>query len=208
MIVDDHPFLRDGLRAFLDRQPDIAICAEAESGRECMRKLNEVKPDVIVLDLTLKGEHGMNLIGGIRALHPSVRILVLSMHDEELFCKRALQAGAHGYVSKGAPRSCVLDAIRKLVAGGVYVSEQMQQKLVLDATGRAAAKPANPFNALTNREMVVLHLIAQGKSTREIAQSLAVSPKTIEAHRVHIKAKLGVQKVSQLMRLAIEYFNR
>lgn len=204
-LVDDHPIFRHGLARFIEAEPGLKICGEASSAALALDSLRKVKADVAVVDIVLPGANGLELIKHLRTEHPTLPILVVSAHDEQLYALRALRAGAAGYVMKREAESVFLEALRKVIAGGVYVSPNFGDQLIYKVA-RSEGDPAHsPLDALTDREMEVLQLIGGGKGSRQIAEELHLSVKTIESHRLHIKEKLHLQSSTELVRFALEF---
>ena len=202
--MDDHPVVRQGLALAIGREPDLEVCGEAEHIEEALRLVEGGHPDVVIIDLSLDGEDGIELIDYIKSRWSSVKILVYSSHDEETFAGRVLRAGAMGYISKREAMPKIVAAVRQILCGEVYLSPHMTTRLLQRA---AVGKPLdhNPAETLSNRELQVFEMIGQGMNTVEIAQKLEVSPKTIESHRKVIKTKLNVQTSAQLSRRAFQW---
>jgi len=204
MIVDDHPIVRRGLSALVRDEPDLEMCGEAESAPEAMERLEEATPDLVVVDLTLKSGHGLKLVQDIKAKNDKIKILVSSMHDEMLFAERVLRAGAMGYINKqGAPEK-IIDAIRQVMRGEIYLSSRMANRLLHRVSGDRLPEKST-VDRLTDRELQVFQMIGQGLSTREIAKDLELSRKTVETHREKIKAKLRLRNSSELSRDATRW---
>jgi DNA-binding NarL/FixJ family response regulator len=202
-LVDDHPVVRLGLTQMLTAQPDLAICGEAASGDEALERIPECRPDLVVIDISLGGQSGLDLIEQLRRRLPEVKMLVSSMHGEELYAERALAAGAQGYVQKSKAVDHIVDAVRRVLGGGVYLSRRMTDRL-LRTFARPHAEPAgDPTERLSNRELEVFALLGDGASTRKIAERLHISIKTVETHRERIKEKLGLEDANQLIRRAV-----
>ena len=207
LVVDDHPIVRLGIRQMVSTEPDFEICGEVGSAQEALRLARTLKPDLALVDLSL--EEG-TVLGLVRELHqtaPGVGLLVLSMHDETLFAERALRAGARGYIMKHAAIDGLVDAIRQVASGGVYVSPKMTQH-VLEQFRDSTPGPAGLMATLTDRELEVFDLIGHGRSTAEIAGELAVSVKTIETYRANIKSKLKLKDARDLLRVATSWAER
>lgn len=203
MLIDDHPVVRMGLSHLIGDQPDMAICGEAGTVSEALDLVQTAHPDVAVVDLSLGESSGLDLVRTLKVSHPSVRVLVLSMHDERLFAERALRAGAGGYIMKREAQRHLLDALRRVANGGTYLSPPMTDRVIAAATGRGQSEPGfSPIERLTDRERDVFVLIGEGHGTRDIADGLHVSVKTVESHRAHIKKKLGLKTASELLRFA------
>jgi DNA-binding NarL/FixJ family response regulator len=206
LIVDDHPIVRQGLRRVMENEEDLMVCGEAESVRDARAAVKELNPDVMVADVSLKQGDGIELVRDVRAHHPHLPILVLSMHDETIYAERMLAAGANGYIMKQAASEQFLVAIRRVIDGGIYVSESIGNKMIQKFAAGGAYLSANPIDRLSNRELQILHMIGKGMSTRETAQSLNLSIKTVESHRQRIKRKLNLSTGTQLVQYAVNWF--
>jgi DNA-binding NarL/FixJ family response regulator len=206
LIVDDHPIVRQGLRRVMENEDDLTVCGEAESVRDARAAIKELNPDVIVADISLKQGDGIELVRDVRAHHPHMPILVLSMHDETIYAERLLAAGANGYIMKQAASEQFLVAIRRVIEGGIYVSESIGNKMIQKFASGGAYLSANPIDRLSNRELQILHMIGKGMSTREAAESLNLSIKTVESHRQRIKRKLNLTTGTQLVQYAVNWF--
>ncbi len=205
LLVDDHPMTRAGLAQLINKQPDLEVCCEARDPAQALSKVSQARPDLILTDLTMPGRSGTEFIKDVLALHPGLPILVVSMHDELLYAEHALRAGARGYIMKEAGGERILAGIRRLLEGEVYVSERMSSRLLDSLTGRRPRGSHAPITALSEREFEVFHLIGEGKSTREIAAELHLSPKTVDVHRGHIKEKLSLKNATALLRYAVRW---
>ena len=203
-VIDDHPVLRQGLARLINDQPDLATCGEADSPVEAMRQLASAKPDVVIVDLTLRGGDGLELCKQIRDRFGRLPMLVVSMHDEGLYAERALKAGARGYVMKQEPQETVINAIRTVLKGEVYLSPKMSSKLLRNFSGPKSDADVAPLDRLTDRELEIFRLIGEGQSVRAIAEKLFLSTKTVEAHKEHIKQKLNLKSSNELLQYAIE----
>jgi DNA-binding NarL/FixJ family response regulator len=205
IIVDDHPLVREGLIGLLAAQSDFVVCGEAAGVAEARQVVGETKPDVAIIDLTLSDGSGIELIKELRANFSDVKLLVLSMHDESLYAERALRAGALGYVSKHEASRTIVQAVRTILTGKLYLSPNMTELVVQRAfvAGADLSRPA--VDRLTEREREVFELIGQGLSSRQIAVKLEVSPKTVETHREHIKEKLELTTSTGLTRYAVQW---
>jgi len=204
MIVDDHPLVRRGLAQLIDSQEALTICGEAGDAAEATPRLDELKPDLMIVDISLGGVNGIELIKRIRAKSNEVKILVSSMHDESIYAERALRAGASGYVNKEVATETVIEAIRTVLTGEHYFSSDLTgslMKRVVDGT----AGDGSPVDALSDREIEVFEKIGKGMMTREIAELLKLSVKTIETHREHIKIKLRLRNAAELTRSAVQW---
>jgi DNA-binding NarL/FixJ family response regulator len=205
LLVDDHSFMRDGLAQLIDRQPDMKVCGEAGDPSEALTQLDKTKPDLVLTDLTMPGRSGLEFIKDLRAKDPSIAILVISMHDEAVYAERVLRAGARGYIMKGAGGENLLTALRQVLRGEVYVSPQVSARIVASLTGDKPRGSASPIEKLTDREFEIFQLIGQGKSTRDIAEQLHLSPKTVDVHRTHLKEKLELKDATSLIRHAVRW---
>lgn len=211
LIVDDHPILRHGIAQLVQRESDLDPCAEAGSVDEALAVLASQAIDLVIVDLSLNDQSGMDLVRIVRERHPGVKCLVLSMHDEKLHAERALRAGARGYVMKQEATKKIVTALRSVRDGRIYLSEaiasQMLERLASAPSGEVAA-PASPLALLSDRELEVLRLIGRGMRTGEIARSLHRSVHTVEAHRANIKRKLGLKTAGELARAAFDAASR
>jgi DNA-binding NarL/FixJ family response regulator len=203
LIVDDHPLVRRGLAELIAEEKDLEVCGEAADAVEAMRLVDQHHPHVVVLDLSLKNSNGFQLIETIKACDAGIRILVSSMHDESLFAERVLRAGGMGYINKQEPIEKVILAIRQILQGDVYLSPRMSNRLLQAAVG--ATLDRNPIETLSNRELEVFQLIGHGLTTKQIAEKLDLSPKTIETHREKIKSKLNLANSIELSRHAVQW---
>lgn len=205
LLVDDHPILRAGLRKLIDQEADMVVCGEAEEGPKAFELAGTLTPDVAVVDISLKGSNGIELIKNLKARYPDLPTLVLSMHDESLYAERALRAGSRGYIMKEEAIEQVLVAIRRALAGEIFLSDKMKSKMIQQmATGRTKSA-ASPIEQLTDRELEVFRLIGEGCSTRQIAGQLHLSVRTVEAYREYIKAKLGLKNATELVQHAFHW---
>lgn len=202
LIVDDHPVVRAGLSASLSRDPSFSICGEAKNVAEALSAAKSAQPDLVLVDLDLEDGNGLDLIRSIREAVPAVRVLVLSMHDENLYAERALRAGAAGYVMKHQPAELLISSIRAVMDGRIAVSEHIASRALQQFAGRTAENSAEPLDSLTDRELEIFRLIGQGVGTRRIAEKLVLSVKTVEAHIAHIKQKLRIASGTELQHRA------
>lgn len=205
LLVDDHPFMRAGLAQLIDRQSDLAVCGEAGEPAAALRQIAANRPDVVLTDLTMPGRSGLEFIKDLKAQYPELTILVVSMHDEAIYAERALRAGAKGYIMKEAGGENLLAAIRSVLRGEVYVSPQQSARILNDLSSRRPRGSGSPIEKLTDREFEIFRLIGQGKSTRDIAEQLHLSPKTVDVHRSHIKEKLELKDATALVRHAVRW---
>jgi DNA-binding NarL/FixJ family response regulator len=205
LLVDDHPLVRQGLAQLIDAEPDLLVCGEAGGVRTALEAIRAIVPDLAVVDLTLEDGDGLELVKEIVAERPGLPVLVLSMHNESLYAERVLHAGARGYIMKHEAPEKVLDAIRRVLKGDVYVSERMAVQILRAATEPRPRQETSPVERLSDRELEVFLLIGKGFSSREIAKKLCRSVKTIETHREHIKDKLTIQDANEFRRFAMEW---
>ena len=203
LIVDDHPIVRQGLSQLINAEADLVVCGNAATVEEALQSLGESYPDVVIVDLSLAHSDGLELIKEIRSETRHLPVLVLSMHDESMYAERLLSAGANGYIMKQAAADQLLIALRRVLAGGVYVSEHLGSSMIERIAGNDPKKTSNPIERLSNRELQVLNLIGRGKTTREVAENLTLSVKTVESHRQRIKKKLNLQTSAQLVQFAV-----
>lgn len=205
LLVDDHPVMRHGLAQLVRMEPDLDVCGEAGSAAEGMSAVQKLKPDLVVADLTLPDKHGLEFIKDIMAMHPGTLLLVLSMHDESLYAERVLRAGGRGYVMKETAADTLIGAVRRVLDGGIYLSDRMAGQMLELMAGQRKQAEASPLERLTDRELEVLQLIGQGRATRVIAEQLNISARTVDAHRAHIKEKLQVPDGPALVRYAVRW---
>jgi DNA-binding NarL/FixJ family response regulator len=204
LIVDDHPLFRKGLEQLINSSDDaFKICGEAGDAAEGMSKIRELKPDLVIVDLSLPGANGIELIKNIRAELHRLPILVVSMHDESLYALRALRAGAQGYVMKQEALENVIGAIREVLAGRPYLSTQMSAKLITNFA--SGSTQTNPTDKLSDRELEILELIGKGRDVHEISDALHISRKTVETHRAHVKEKLNLKNAREVNRFAAQW---
>lgn len=204
-LVDDHPLVREWLTNLINQQPDLVVCGEAETGPQAMQDIIKLKPDVAIVDISLKDSSGIELIKDLRQTAPGAVVLVLSMHEEVHYAERALRAGARGYIVKRETTRKVIPAIRQVLAGGVYLSEQVANALATQfVTGKGMPKHS-PVDQLSDRELEVFELLGQGRGTRQIAETLKVSVKTVQAYCARIKEKLSLASATELLREAVRW---
>jgi DNA-binding NarL/FixJ family response regulator len=204
-LVEDHPIFRNGLIALLKSEPGLFVCGEASSATQALAALRRIKPDLLIVDIALEGTNGIELIKQVRAEHESLRILVLSMHDESIYAMRALRAGANGYVMKRESGETSLAAVKAVLAGEIYMSARLNRQIVMQALRGEKPGDSTPLQNLSDRELEILNLVGQGRGSREIAEALHLSVKTIESHRLHIKEKLGLNTAAELVRFAVQW---
>lgn len=205
LLVDDHPFMRAGLAQLIERQPDLRVAGEAGQPTEAFQQLAKLKPDLILTDLTMPGRSGIEFIKDLRAQDPHLLILVVSMHDEIVYAERVLRAGARGYIMKEAGGESLLAAIRQVLQGSVYVSPRMSATILEGITGSGPKRGHSLIEKLTDREFEIFQLVGQGKNTRQIAEQLHLSSKTVDVHRSNIREKLNLQDATALVRYAVRW---
>ena len=205
LIVDDHRIVRQGLAQLINQEKDLEVCGQAEDAYEAMQAIRALAPDMVIADISLKDTSGMELIKDLKVQYPNLPVLTLSMHDEAVYGERALRAGARGYVMKQEATEKVVTAIRRVLAGEVYVSDGMAAKMVSKFVGGGAKQTGSPVESLSDRELEVFRLIGEGFSTREMADKLHLSVKTIETYRAHIKEKMHLESATELLQHAIQY---
>ncbi len=205
LVVDDHPMMRQGLSQLICSEPDLAVCGEAGTAGQALDAVGRHKPDLALVDISLPDRNGLELIKDIHTLFPSLPVLVVSMHDESLYAERVLRAGGRGYVMKQTGGKVLMQAIRQVLAGQIYVSEKMSARILEIFSGGSRGGGASPVGRLTDREFEVFQLLGQGKGTREIAEHLHLSVKTVEVHRANMKSKLGITSATDLIRYAVRW---
>jgi DNA-binding NarL/FixJ family response regulator len=205
LVVDDHPIVRQGLALLINQEPDLVVCGEAEEASGAMHVLASSKPDILIVDISLNGPDGLDLLKNIRNNHPTLPVLILSMHDESIYAERALRAGANGYIMKQEATEKVLVALRRILGGEIYVSDRIANKMVKHyITGSGTLRPSSIAD-LSDRELEVFRLIGEGHGTRQIAEELHLSVKTVESYQAHIKEKLSLRSARELMQHAIQW---
>ena len=205
LIVDDHPMTRAGLVHVINRQPDLIVCGEAENAAEALDAVDACRPDLVLADITLPGKSGLELIKDIKAIRPGLPILVISMHDESLYAERVLRAGARGYITKHEGGERLMQAVRHVLSGQIYVSEKMSAHILERFSGGQVAPVCSLVAQLSDREFEVFELLGEGLSAHEIAGRLHISTKTVDAHRANIKAKLVIKTTSELISYAARW---
>jgi DNA-binding NarL/FixJ family response regulator len=203
VIVDDHPLVREGLTALLAGQDDLEVCGEADDVDRALAVIKAQHPDLVVVDISLKGGSGLDLIKQLNARDSEARVLVSSMYDEELYAERALRAGAVGYINKQEMPQKVLEAIRQVLTGKMFLSPTLTERLLHRAVSKPGGEAANPVADLSDRELEIFQMVGQGMTTRQVANSLHLSVKTVETHRENIKAKLRLANSAELTRQAV-----
>jgi DNA-binding NarL/FixJ family response regulator len=207
LVVDDHPVVRLGIRQMIASEPSLEVCGEADSMESALRVVCTSNANLALVDLSLADGHGLELIRAMREAAPDVQVLVLSMHDETLFAERALRAGARGYIMKQEAIGGLVDAIQQVLAGRVFLSDRMSQK-ILEHVSQRRADDDGPLGSLTDRELEVFEMLGRGLSATAIADALGVSLKTVETHRTSIRAKLGLDDLAALIRFAVSWTER
>jgi len=204
-IVDDHPIVRDGLITIINHEKDLAVCGEADEPQEALKAISELRPDVVIVDITLKNSDGIELTKSLKARYPTLPVIVLSIHDELTYAERALRAGARGYLMKEVVSDKITAAIRTVLTGEIYVSNTMAKKMLRKLAGGKADTIIAPTDSLSDRELEIFRLIGQGYKPSKIAQSMHLSIKTVETYRSRIKEKLNLADADELLRYAIQW---
>lgn len=205
ILVDDHPVVREGLARVIEQEADLEVCDQAQNAIEALQKIESSQPDIAVIDVTLDGSHGLELVKDLKIRFPNLPILMLSMHDESLYAERSLRAGAKGYIMKQQPPQELVKAIRRVLQGEVYLSEAMTRQMLDKIAGESKVRGNSPSEALSDREFEVFELIGQVRSTSQIATLLHLSVKTVQTHREHIKQKLSLTDGVSLVRYAVQW---
>ncbi len=204
LVVDDHPIIREGMRLLINREPDLEVCGDAEEMHAALKAVDTQNPHLVILDISLNGPDGLELLKMIRARNATLPVLMLSMHDEDTYAERALRAGANGYIMKQKATEKVLTAVRRILAGEIYVSDHISSRM-LHRVARGADPGGSPISRLSDRELEVFRLMGEGAGTRQIAEALHLSVKTVETYEAHLKEKLALGSVRELMRYAVEW---
>jgi DNA-binding NarL/FixJ family response regulator len=204
-LVDDHPLVREGLANLINEQNDLVVCGEAEDSAGAITGIGKTRPDVALVDISLKNESGLELVKNLESQFPLVALIVLSMHDEALYAERALRAGARGYVMKRESTKSVLASIRRVLEGGVYVSERVVNSMARRFSSSSKAAESSPVERLSDRELEIFRLLGQGRTTAQIADDLHLSLKTVQAYCARAKEKFGVSSLGELLRAAIRW---
>ena len=203
LIVDDHPMMREGLSGVINHELDLTVCGAVENAHQAMDAIPKLSPDLVLVDITLPGKNGLELVKDLKAMHPRLAILAISMHDESLYAERMLRAGANGYITKQQPPEELVKAIRQVLGNNLYVSKEVSEKLLRRFSGQPL-KAQSTMEILTDREFEVLQLIGEGKSPREIARQLHISEKTVAVHSANIRQKLELNSTAKLIRFAVQ----
>jgi len=204
-LVDDHPAIREAIRDTIEGTIDMEICGETSSSDDAFRDIEELQPDVAVIDISLNDAHGLDLVQNVRSQYPEVRTIVFSMYDENVYAERAIRAGAAGYLMKSEPTKNIIEAIRCAYDGEVYLSRKMSSRILNKVAMGRSAEPSFAIDELTDREMAVFQMLGQGYSVQEIQDRLSLSRKTIETYRRRAKEKLGFDTVSELLQYAVQW---
>jgi DNA-binding NarL/FixJ family response regulator len=204
-LVDDHPAIREAIRDTIEGTIDMEICGETSSSDDAFREIEELQPDVAVIDISLNDAHGLDLVQNVRSQYPDVRTIVFSMYDENVYAERAIRAGASGYLMKSEPTQNIIEAIRSAYDGEVYLSRKMSSRILNKVAMGRTAEPSFAIDELTDREMAVFQMLGQGYSVQEIQDRLSLSRKTIETYRRRAKEKLGFDTVSELLQYAVQW---
>jgi DNA-binding NarL/FixJ family response regulator len=205
LLVDDHPIVRQGLALLIDREPDLAVCGEADDAHSIFHAITTLRPDMVILDISLSGPDGLDVLKEIRTKTSTLPVLILSMHDESIYAERAMRAGANGYIMKQEATEKVLVAIRRILQGEVYLSDRLTSTMLQQFVRGESTGKKSPLVNLTDRELEVFRLIGEGRGTRQIAEELHLSVKTIESYQAHIKEKLALRNARELVQHAIEW---
>jgi DNA-binding NarL/FixJ family response regulator len=204
-LVDDHPAIREAIRDTIESTIDMEICGETSSSDEAFREIEELQPDVAVVDISLNDAHGLDLVQNVRSQYPDVRMIVFSMYDENVYAERAIRAGAAGYLMKSEPTKNIVEAVRSAHEGEVYLSRKMSSRILNKVAMGRTSEPSFAIDELTDREMAVFQMLGQGYSVQEIQDRLSLSRKTIETYRRRAKEKLGFDTVSELLQYAVQW---
>jgi DNA-binding NarL/FixJ family response regulator len=204
-LIDDHPLVREGLTNLINGQDDLMVCGEAEDSAQAIAGIAKTRPDVALIDISLKNESGLELVKNLESQFPLVALIVLSMHDEALYAERALRAGARGYVMKHETTKSVLTSIRRVLEGGVYISERVVNSMARRLGSSRKASASSPVERLSDRELEIFRLLGQGRTTSQIAEDLHLSLKTVQAYCARAKEKFGVSSLGELLRAAIRW---
>jgi DNA-binding NarL/FixJ family response regulator len=204
-IVDDHPLVREGLTNLINGQDDLIVCGEAKDSAQAINGIAKARPDVALIDISLENESGLELVKQLKTQFPQVALIILSMHDEALYAERALRAGAQGYVMKHETSKSVLASIRRVLGGGVYVSERIVKRMALRLTSSRQPITSSPVERLSDRELEIFRLLGQGRTTSQIAGDLNLSLKTVQAYCARAKEKFGVASLTELLYAAIRW---
>jgi DNA-binding NarL/FixJ family response regulator len=204
-VVDDHPIVRQGLMLLINQEADLAVCGEAEEMHSALPAILATRPDILIVDISLNGPDGLELLKNIRINSPHLPVLILSMHDESVYAERALRAGANGYIMKQEATEKVLVALRRILSGEIYVSDRIANSMLKHYVRGANLSEHSSITELTNRELEVFRLIGEGHGTRQIADELHLGVKTVESYQAHIKEKLSLRTSRELVQRAVQW---
>jgi DNA-binding NarL/FixJ family response regulator len=204
-VVDDHPIVRQGLTLLINQEADLTVCGEAEEMHSALSAIQATRPDILIVDISLNGPDGLELLKNIRLTSPRLPVLILSMHDESIYAERALRAGANGYIMKQEATERVLVALRRILSGEIYVSERIANSMLRHYVRGAGPSEHSSISDLTDRELEVFRLIGEGHGTRQIAEALHLSVKTVESYQAHIKEKLSLRSARELVQRAVQW---
>jgi DNA-binding NarL/FixJ family response regulator len=204
-VVDDHPIVRQGLTLLINQEADLTVCGEAEEMHSALSAIQAARPDILIVDISLNGPDGLELLKNIRLTSPRLPVLILSMHDESIYAERALRAGANGYIMKQEATERVLVALRRLLSGEIYVSDRIANSMLRHYVRGAGSSEHSSISDLTDRELEVFRLIGEGQGTRQIAEALHLSVKTVESYQAHIKEKLSLRSARELVQRAVQW---
>ena len=204
-LVDDHPVVTKGIAMVLDDEPDLKVCGSSDDIDQVLRDINSMNPDLVIVDISLKGANGLDLVKALKTRYPNLKTMMLSMHDESLYAERALKSGARGYLMKNEVSETIIDAVREVLGGGIYLSKKMSSRFLQRYVVSDKEDTRDPLDLLTNRELEVFRYIGQGYAPREIASHMGLKVKTIDTYRERIKQKLDFPSSSEMNRYAISW---
>lgn len=205
-LVDDHPVVTKGIAMVLNEEPDLKVCGSSDDIDHVLRDINTMNPDLVIVDISLKGANGLDLVKALKTRHPDLKTMILSMHDESLYAERALKSGARGYLMKNEVSETIVDAVREVLGGGIYLSRKMSSRFLQRYVAKGDEPSRDPLDILTNRELEVFRFIGQGYAPREIASRMGLKVKTIETYRERIKQKLDFTSSTEMNRYAITWY--
>jgi DNA-binding NarL/FixJ family response regulator len=206
MIVDDHPIVREGLSKMIEKEKDFVICGESSNANDAIRKINDIEPDIVIVDISLEGSvNGIDLVKAIKERYPEISTLVLSMYNESLYAERAIKAGASGYISKRKADKIIIKAIRTILNKDLYLSDDIAQSLLKKSLQKSTSKEKKPESALSDRELEIFIMIGNGLSMKEVAERLSLSLNTVETHRRHIRDKMEYKNLNELIKSAVRW---
>lgn len=206
LIVDDHPLMREGIATALDSEMDLSVCGQADSAEDAIEMVGEEEPDLAIVDISLPGMNGVELIKELQVLYPDVLLLVVSRHDEDLYAERVIRAGAKGYVMKQEGKAVIVKAVRRILSGGTYLSDRITDRLLMSmSTGSRDDATKSPLDLLSDRELEVFELTGHGLGAQDIADRMHISPKTVQSYQTRIKNKLNLDSARELVRRAVQW---